>query len=153
MIQITLIASSVRNVTNPILAMYPVFLRVSNSDVTDHFSGWNFSLSENFKKIDQRHRPACYTCNRRRYRRATDTPAQRKYHIPVQPYIDCRSHNLYRHGIFRRTVQTNQHHAHALHEHEKQSRKQPEQITDGISFKHRAESEHTDYLQRGQEAP
>lgn len=66
---------------------------------------------------------------------------QREHHIPVEYDIDDRSHNLNRHGILRRTVQTDKHHANALDEQEKQAGQQPEQIAHSILFKQRAASQ------------
>ena len=73
--------------------------------------------------------------------RTNHSSAQREHHVPVEYDIDDRSHNLNSHGILRRTVKTDEHHANTLDEQEKQAGQQPEQIVHGILFEQRAASQ------------
>ena len=90
------------------------------------------------EEVEQDHHAADGTGDRRGQRRTHDAPAQRKHHVPVERDVDDGRRDLHRHGVFRRAVQADQHHAHAFDEEERQTREQPEQVVERLGFEPRA---------------
>ena len=99
-----------------------------------HFQPVEFQLDGEFQEISHNHKSADNAGDRGRQCRTHNAPAQREYHIPVESDVEYCRYDLYRHGVFRRTVEPDEHHTHAFDEQEKQAGEQPKQVVDGIFF-------------------